>query len=445
MVTQSGDPNKKSKPAYKKYCSYCHKNNHGFSNCYQKQRDDQYQRYKNQRSRTPQQPFVQYFRSKPNNSQKTRNDITNAFSSNDNDRNKCNQNHYNDRYRNNARYRSNSRDYSQNNCRSNSRQRYDNRSRSPYRSRYDNYYKRRTPSRSPYRSLYRNNSNYRYNSGSRYRSRSQSRGNSFKRYNYPYRSPSRPRDFRSRSRTSSQNRQQNRINQVDVKSTNDKDSTNFEIHTCQVTEIANTVTPYSWFYPLYVHTSETKDNLLPSKLETLFLLDTGVSISVLNLPTIHVISKQLNLNVPKNIENKSAKTLTVANKTEVPIIHHISMTCFTEVNHQTRLFNIDFAVANIKYNLLGTPFFKKHVQNIDFQQTIMTYKDQHPKLPTKTNFSTFTEKDHSYISYNYTIKCKEPLHFKPRSGKSIHFPVKNYLNLHFELEDNTKFYASTPY
>ena len=30
MVTQSGDPNNKRKPAYKKHCSYCHKNNHGF-------------------------------------------------------------------------------------------------------------------------------------------------------------------------------------------------------------------------------------------------------------------------------------------------------------------------------------------------------------------------------------------------------------------------------
>ena len=28
MVTQTGDPNNKSKPAYRKYCSYCHKNNH---------------------------------------------------------------------------------------------------------------------------------------------------------------------------------------------------------------------------------------------------------------------------------------------------------------------------------------------------------------------------------------------------------------------------------
>ena len=44
MVTQSEDPNNKSKPAYKKLCSYCHKNNHGISNCYQKQRDEEYQR-----------------------------------------------------------------------------------------------------------------------------------------------------------------------------------------------------------------------------------------------------------------------------------------------------------------------------------------------------------------------------------------------------------------
>ena len=57
--------------------------------------------------------------------------------------------------------------------------------------------------------------------------------------------------------------------------------------------------------------------MLPSKLEILFLLDTGASISVLNLPTFFVIAKQLILNVPKDIENKKTKTLTVANQTEV--------------------------------------------------------------------------------------------------------------------------------
>ena len=165
----------------------------------------------------------------------------------------------------------------------------------------------------------------------------------------------------------------------------------------------------------------------------------------MNLPTFHVISKQLNLNIPTNIENKRAKTLTVANQTEVPIIQYLSMTCFTEVNHQNRSFNIDFAVANIKYNILGTPFFKRLIQNIDFQQNIMTHKEQHSKLLTKTHFSTFTEKDYPDVSYIYTIKSKEPIHLKPRSGKTIHFPIKNYMNLHFELEDNTKFYPSTSY
>ena len=199
------------------------------------------------------------------------------------------------------------------------------------------------------------------------------------------------------------------------------------------------------FYPLHIHAFERKDNIFPSKLELLFLLDTGASISVLNLPTFHVIAKQLNLNVPKDIENKRAKSLTVANQTEVPIVHYVSMTCFTEINHQSRSFIIEFAVANIENNILGAPFFKKNIRNIDFQQNIMTYKEQHPKLPTKTQFSTFTEKDYPYISYIYTIKCKEPIHFKPRSGKTIHFLVKNYLNLHSELEDNTKFYPSIPY
>ena len=186
LVTQSGDPNNKSKPAYKKKCSYCYKNNHGISNCYQKQRDEEYQRYKNQRSRTPQQSFVQYFRSKPSKSQENRNENKNDYFSKSSDHTRSNQNnysYYNHRYRNKDRYRSNSRDYSQNNYRSNSRQRYYNRSPSPYSSRsgYDNFYQRRNSSGSPYRSHYRNNSNHRYNSRSRYRYCSQSQGNSFRR------------------------------------------------------------------------------------------------------------------------------------------------------------------------------------------------------------------------------------------------------------------------
>ena len=81
------------------------------------------------------------------------------------------------------------------------------------------------------------------------------------------------------------------------------------------------------------------------------------------------------------------------------MIHYISMTCVTEVNHPNRSFNIEFAVGNIKYNILGTPFFKENFQNIDFQQNIMTYIEQHTKLLTKTPFSTCTEKDYPFISF----------------------------------------------
>ena len=122
----------------------------------------------------------------------------------------------------------------------------------------------------------------------------------------------------------------------------------------------------------------------------------------MNLRTFHVIAKQLNVNVPKNIENKRANTLTVANQTEVPKIHYISMTRFTEVNHQNRSFNIEFAVANSKYNILGTPFFKKIIQNIDFQQKIMTYKEQHPKRPTK-HISQHLQKKITHISDTFIL------------------------------------------
>ena len=79
MVAQTGDPNNKSKLANKKYCSYCHKNNHGISNCYQKQRNEVYQNYENQGSRTPQQSFVQNVRCKPSNSQEKNTKIKMIF------------------------------------------------------------------------------------------------------------------------------------------------------------------------------------------------------------------------------------------------------------------------------------------------------------------------------------------------------------------------------
>ena len=73
MVTQPGDPNNKSKPAYNKYCSYCQKTIMVFqiaikNNAMKKIKNIEIQ------DPTPQQSFVQYFRSKPSNSQEHRNE-----------------------------------------------------------------------------------------------------------------------------------------------------------------------------------------------------------------------------------------------------------------------------------------------------------------------------------------------------------------------------------
>ena len=123
MFTQPKDPNNKNKPAYKKYCSYCHRTNHSISVCFKKQRDDKDKRDAYARSKSPQKSFVQYFRTPSN------------------DRTK----HYDNRYRSRSTSRDNSynKNYSQNRYRSTSRDRfsYDKSTTPPQysRSRYDTY------------------------------------------------------------------------------------------------------------------------------------------------------------------------------------------------------------------------------------------------------------------------------------------------------------------
>ena len=101
MFTQPKDPKNKNKPAYIKYCSYCHRTNHSISACFKKQRDDEDKRDAYPRSKSPQQSFVQYFHSPSN------------------DRTK----HYDNRYRSRSTSRNNSdeKHYSQNRYRSTSR------------------------------------------------------------------------------------------------------------------------------------------------------------------------------------------------------------------------------------------------------------------------------------------------------------------------------------
>ena len=416
MYTQPKDPNNKNKPAYKKYCSYCHRTNHSISACFKKQRDDQDKREAYARSKSPQKSFVQYFRSPSNDKTK----------------------HYDNRYRSRSTSRDNSynQKYSQDRYRSTSRDRdrfrYDKSTTPPHysRSRYDTYKRDSRSYRSPHRSSYR--SPYRQNSRPRYRSRSYSRDDKFNKYTNSYKPPSRPRNSRfSRSRSHSNSR--NKINIIQQQE--QTDPIKFEVHMYHPTAMADAVTPTSWFYTLYVHTPSSivqRDN--PSRLEIAFLLDSGASISVLNYPTYITLTKLLDIR-PNHTSDvgptRNSKTLTVANQTEVPILHYANIILNTTIDENSRYFSVPFAVADIKYNILGTPFFEDNIQNINIQDFTLEFKYQSKTHPNYAKFTTLLSKDYPYFSYIYRINSKTQIRLKPKSSKIAHFPIQNYHNLHF--------------
>ena len=151
------------------------------------------------------------------------------------------------------------------------------------------------------------------------------------------------------------------------------------------TEMANDVTPTSWFYSLYTHTPSNQiQRDYPSRLEIPFLLDSGASISVLNYPTYVTIAKLLK-NKQNNTLNPS-KTLTVANQNKVPILHYNLVTLNITIKHDSRHFTKPFAVAGIKYNIFGTPFFEEYIQNINIQDFTFHFQYQSTVHPNYTKF-----------------------------------------------------------
>ena len=138
------------------------------------------------------------------------------------------------------------------------------------------------------------------------------------------------------------------------------------------TEHANANTPSTWFVNLYIF-KPSEDTSLPSKLEILFLLESGASICVLNLPTFTNLADHF-LKCSKHSPHKDEfNTLTVANKTEVPILYNVIFTLHTSIHGSTRTLVIPFAVANIKYNILGTPFFEKYIKTLNIENMSLTF------------------------------------------------------------------------
>ena len=273
------------------------------------------------------------------------------------------------------------------------------------RSRYDTYKRDSRSYRSPDRSSYR--SLYRHNSRPRYRSRAYSRDNNFSKYTNSYRPPSKPRSSRFSGSLSHSN-PRNRINMVQPQ--DQSDPIKFEVHMYHPTAMANAVTPTSWFYTLYVHTPTSKvqrDN--PSRLESAFLLDSGASISVLNYPTYITLTKLLDIRSNHTSDfgpHNTSKPLTVANQTEVPILHYANIISNTNIDDNSRYFSVPFAVADIKYIILGTPFFEDNIRNVNIQDFTLEFKYQSKTHPNYAKFTTLLSKDYSYFSYIYRIISK---------------------------------------
>ena len=227
------------------------------------------------------------------------------------------------------------------------------------------------------------------------------------------------------------------------------DPTKFEVHMYHPTAMANAVTPTSWFYTLYVHTPSSivqTDN--PSRLEIAFLLDSGTSISVLNYPTYITLTKLLDIRSNHTSDvgpTRNSKTLTVANQTEVPILHYANIILNTTIDEDPRYFSVSFAVADIKYNILGTPFFEDNIQNINIQDFTLEFKYQSKTHPNYAKFTTLLSKDYPYFSYIYRINSKTQIRLKPKSSKIAHFPIKNYHNLHFTTTPQNHVFSSVPH
>ena len=183
-----------------------------------------------------------------------------------------------------------------------------------------------------------------------------------------------------------------------IQSQDQSEPIQFEVHMYHPTAKANAVTPTSWFYTLYVLTPSSivqKDN--PSRLEIAFRLDSGASIYVLNYPTYITLTKLLDIR-PNHTSaitpQHASKTLTNANQTEVPILRYANIILNTTIDENSRSFSVPFAVADIKYTILGTPFFEDNIQNTKIQGFTLEFKYQSKVHPNCTKFTTLLSKDY---------------------------------------------------
>ena len=89
--------------------------------------------------------------------------------------------------------------------------------------------------------------------------------------------------------------------------------------------------------------------------------------------------------------NDEFKTLTVASEANVPILFNVILPLHPTLHGGTQTLVIPFAVANVKYSFLGTPFFEQYAKRtLDNEHMSLTYKTPHEPLL----FTAHEEKDY---------------------------------------------------
>ena len=169
---------------------------------------------------------------------------------------------------------------------------------------------------------------------------------------------------------------------------------------------------------------------------------------MLNYPTYITHTKLLDIRPTHTSDigpHNTSKTLTVANQTEVPLLHYANIILNTTIDDNSRYFSVPFAVADIKYNILGKPFFGDGIKNINIQDFTLEFKYQSKTHPNYAKFTTLLSKDYPYFSYIYRIHSKTQVRPKPKSSKIAHFPINNYHNLHFTTTPQNHFFPSVPH
>ena len=82
---------------------------------------------------------------------------------------------------------------------------------------------------------------------------------------------------------------------------------------------------------------------------------------------------------------------------------------------------------------------------MNIQDFTLVFKYQSKTHPNYAKFTTLLCKDYPYFSKIYRINSKTQIRLKPKSSKIVHFPIKNYHNLHFTTTPQNHFLPSVPH